>query len=134
MFGLLSDVPKEWIRRPFRCGCCSPEGRTEGGLRSSALDTTLQLVPVYPTPDGAAPLANWEHDIYEKSEAPAFMYEMIKANPHGIVLLGLGNMTNIATLFNTYPDATAYLFIGKNYIYMYITCIRMKGYDKMRAY
>lgn len=89
MFGLLSDVLKEWIRRPFRCGCCFQEGRTEGGLRGSALDTTLQPVPVYPTLDGAAALANWEHDFYEKSEAPAFMYEMIKANPHEFVLLGL---------------------------------------------
>ncbi|OZB92300.1 nucleoside hydrolase [Paenibacillus sp. XY044] len=70
----------------------------------AGLDTTLQPVPVYPTPDGAAALINWEHDIYEKSDAPAFMYEMIKANPHEIMLLGIGNMTNIATLFNTYPD------------------------------
>ncbi|WP_187292995.1 hypothetical protein [Paenibacillus sp. Y412MC10] len=53
------------------------------------MDTTLQPVPVYPTLDGAAALANWEHDFYEKSEAPAFMYEMIKANPHEFVLLGL---------------------------------------------
>nr|WP_145163664.1 nucleoside hydrolase [Paenibacillus terrae] len=75
----------------------------------AGLDTTLQPVPVYPTPDGAAALANWEHDIYEKSDAPAFMYEMIKANPHEIVLLGIGNMTNIATLFNTYPDVLSLL-------------------------
>ncbi|PQP88471.1 nucleoside hydrolase [Paenibacillus sp. AR247] len=75
----------------------------------AGLDTTLQPVPVYPTPDGAAALANWEHDIYEKSDAPAFMYGMIKANPHEIVLLGIGNMTNIATLFNTYPDVLSLL-------------------------
>lgn len=75
----------------------------------AGLDTTLQPVPVYPTPDGAAALVNWEHDIYEKSDAPAFMYEMIKANPHEIVLLGIGSMTNIATLFNTYPDALSLL-------------------------
>lgn len=70
----------------------------------AGLDTTLQSIPVYPTPDGAAALANWEHNTYERSDAPAFMYEMIKANPDEIVLLGIGNMTNIATLFNTYPD------------------------------
>lgn len=75
----------------------------------AGLDTTLQPVPVYPTPDGAAALVNWEHDIYEKSDAPAFMYEMIMANPHEIVLLGIGSMTNIATLFNTYPDALSLL-------------------------
>lgn len=44
------------------------DGRTEGGLRGSALDTTLQPVPVYPTPDGAAALANWEHDIIYRKE------------------------------------------------------------------
>ncbi|PCL93243.1 nucleoside hydrolase [Paenibacillus lautus] len=70
----------------------------------AGLDTTLQSIPVYPTPDGSAALANWEHNTYERSDAPAFMYEMIKANPDEIVLLGIGNMTNIATLFNTYPD------------------------------
>lgn len=70
----------------------------------AGLDTTLQSIPVYPTPDGAAALANWEHNTYERSDAPAFMYEMIKANPDEIVLLGIGNLTNIATLFNTYPD------------------------------
>ncbi|MGF6355067.1 purine nucleosidase [Paenibacillus sp. 4624] len=72
-------------------------------------DTTLQPVPVYPTPDGATALSNWEHHIYEKSDAPAFMYEMIRSNPHEIILLGIGNMTNIATLFNTYPDAPSLL-------------------------
>lgn len=75
----------------------------------AGLDATLQPVPVYPTPDGAAALVNWEHDVYEKSDAPAFMYEMIKANPHEIVLLGIGNMTNIATLFNIYPDSPSLL-------------------------
>lgn len=75
----------------------------------AGLDTTLQPVPVYPTPDGAAALANWEHDSYDKSDAPAFMYEMIKASPYEIVLIGIGNMTNIATLFNTYPDAISLL-------------------------
>ncbi|MDP9697693.1 nucleoside hydrolase [Paenibacillus polysaccharolyticus] len=77
----------------------------------AGLDTTLQPVPVYPKPDGAAALSNWEHDIYDKSDAPAFMYEMIRSHPREIVLLGIGNMTNIATLFNTYPDA-AYLLKG----------------------
>ncbi|WP_434756532.1 nucleoside hydrolase [Paenibacillus amylolyticus] len=34
---------------------------------------------------------------------------MIRSNPHEIVLLGIGNMTNIATLFNIYPDALSLL-------------------------
>ncbi|GGH80470.1 purine nucleosidase [Pullulanibacillus pueri] len=75
----------------------------------AGLDTTLQPVPVYPTPDGAVALASWDHDNYEKSDAPAFMYELITAHPHDIILIGIGNMTNIATLFNTYPDAPSLL-------------------------
>ena len=75
----------------------------------AGLDTTLQTVPVYPTPDGAAALQNWEHDIYKKSDAPAFMYQMIKEHPHEIILIGIGNMTNIATLFRDYPDTPSLL-------------------------
>ncbi|MFS0615740.1 nucleoside hydrolase [Lederbergia ruris] len=75
----------------------------------AGLDTTLQPVPVYPTPDGAAALQNWQHDTYEKSDAPAFMYQMITDHPHEIVLIGIGNMTNIATLFCDYPDTPSLL-------------------------
>lgn len=75
----------------------------------AGMDTTLQRVPVYPTPDGAAALKNWEYAIYEKADAPAFMYRKIKENPHEVVLIGIGNMTNIATLFETHADAPGLL-------------------------
>ncbi len=75
----------------------------------AGLDSTLQPVPVYPTPDGAAALANWRHDIFVKSDAPAFLYRKIKENPREVVLVGIGNMTNIATLFQVYPDAPSLL-------------------------
>ncbi len=75
----------------------------------AGLDSTMQPVPVYPTPDGAAALKFWQHSTYEKADAPAFLYQKIKANPHEIVLIGIGNMTNIATLFMTYPDAAGLL-------------------------
>lgn len=75
----------------------------------AGLDTTLQPVPVYPTPDGAHALENWPHKAFEKGNAPAFLYQKIKENPHEIILLGIGNMTNIATLFRTYPDAPGLL-------------------------
>ena len=71
----------------------------------AGMDSTLQPVPLYPTPDGAGALAHWRHDTFAKTDAPAFLYEKIKENPHEIVLIGIGNMTNIATLFRTYPDA-----------------------------
>ena len=75
----------------------------------AGLDSTLQPIPVYPTPGGAGALEFWEHHTYKKADAPAFLYRKIKENPHEIVLIGTGNMTNIATLFKTYPDAAALL-------------------------
>lgn len=68
-------------------------------------DSTLQPVPVYPTPDGASALKNWKHSIYKRSDAPAFMYQMIRNHPDEVILIGIGNMTNIATLFREYPDS-----------------------------
>ena len=75
----------------------------------AGLDVTMQPIPVYPTPDGAAALRFWEHGTYEKADAPAFLYQKIKENPHEVVLIGIGNMTNIASLFTTYPDAAGLL-------------------------
>ena len=75
----------------------------------AGLDTTMQPVSVYPTPDGADALAFWPHHSYEKADAPAFLAQKIKENPHEIVLIGIGNMTNIATVFSTYPDAAELL-------------------------
>lgn len=75
----------------------------------AGLDSTMSPVPVYPTPGGAGALEFWPHDTYEKSDAPAFMYQKIKENPNEIVLIGIGNMTNIASLFCRYPDAAGLL-------------------------
>lgn len=72
----------------------------------AGLDTALQPVPVYPAPDGASALAHWPHRNFEKADAPAFMYRKIKENPHEIILIGIGNMTNIATMLQKYPDAS----------------------------
>ena len=75
----------------------------------AGLDTTMQPIPLYPTPDGADALKFWPHDTYEKADAPAFLYQKIKENPHEMILIGIGNMTNIATLFTSYPDAAGLL-------------------------
>ena len=71
----------------------------------AGMDSTLQPIPLYPTPDGAGALENWQHDTFEKADAPEFLYQKIKENPHEVVLIGIGNMTNIATLFQTHLDA-----------------------------
>lgn len=75
----------------------------------AGLDSTMQPIPVYPTPDGAEALRFWPHSTYEKADASAFLYQKIQENPHEITLIGIGNMTNIATLFTTYPDAAGLL-------------------------
>lgn len=76
---------------------------------AAGLDATLQPVPVYPTPDGAEALPLWPHSDYEKTDAPGFLYRKIRENPHEIILIGIGCMTNIATLFTVYPDAAGLL-------------------------
>ncbi len=76
---------------------------------AAGFDTTLQPISVYPTPDGARALERWPHTEYTRVDAPAFLYRKIKAHPHEVVLIGIGNMTNIATLFRTYPDAPGLL-------------------------
>lgn len=71
----------------------------------AGLDTTMQPLPLYPTPDCAIRLEHWRHNTYSKKDAPAFLYQKIIENPHEVILLGIGNMTNIATLFRNYPYA-----------------------------
>lgn len=75
----------------------------------AGMDTTLQPIPVYPTPDGANALARWPHSIFAKGDAPAFLYQKIRENPHQVILIGIGNMTNIATVFRAHPDAPGLL-------------------------
>ncbi len=72
-------------------------------------DLPMRPIPLYPTPEGAAALCRWEHKNYQKSDAPAFLYEQIKTHPHEAVLVGIGNMTNIALLFSRHPDAPSLL-------------------------
>ncbi len=86
---------------------CKAAGKTVPIV--AGLDTTLQPIPVYPTPDGAAALENWRHDDFQKGDAPAFLYEKIRKNPNEIILIAIGNMTNVATLFQEHPDASSLL-------------------------
>lgn len=72
-------------------------------------DRPLQPIPLYPTPEGAAALERWPHACFKKEDAPAFLYRKIVENPHEIILIGIGNMTNIAALFRDHPDAPGLL-------------------------
>ena len=86
---------------------CKAAGRTVPIV--AGLDTTLQPIPIYPTPGGAVALENWMHDDFSKGNAPKFLYEKIKENPNEVILIAIGNMTNIATMFREHPDAPALL-------------------------
>ncbi|MCI5648553.1 MAG: nucleoside hydrolase [Fusicatenibacter sp.] len=103
LVGITTVCGKPEIRAAVADAICRTAGKKIPIV--AGLDSTMSPVPVYATPDGADALAFWPHDTYEKSDAPAFMYQKIKANPGEIILIGIGNMTNIATLFCRYPDA-----------------------------
>lgn len=45
---------------------------------AAGTDSTLQPIPLYPTPDGARALDNWRHDTFEKADAPEFLYNKTK--------------------------------------------------------
>ncbi|MDF2963711.1 MAG: ribonucleoside hydrolase RihC [Paenibacillus sp.] len=66
-----------------------------------------QLLPggLYPTPDGAVKLSNWEHGTsFQKYQAVDFMRKTIREHPHEISLLAIGHLTNIAMLFLLDPE------------------------------
>ncbi|MGI6706155.1 MAG: nucleoside hydrolase [Clostridia bacterium] len=60
----------------------------------------------HPIPEGAVNLKNWEHSkTFERNKAIDFLYETICRFPNEVYLLGIGSFSNIAALFQTYPDA-----------------------------
>ena len=107
LVGITTVCGDSEIRAAVADAICRTAGRKIPVV--AGLDTTMQPILVYPTPEGAAMLKFWPHNTYEKADAPAFLYQKLKENPHEIVLIGIGNMTNIATLFSTYSDAAGLL-------------------------
>lgn len=107
LIGITTVCGEPEIRASVASAICKAAGREIPIV--AGLDSTMSPVPVYPTPGGAGALAFWSHDTYEKSDAPAFLYQKIKENPGEIVLIAIGNMTNVATLFNRYPDSAGLL-------------------------
>lgn len=86
---------------------CQAAGRTVP--IAAGMDRPLQPIPVYPTPEGAGALQNWPHRHFQKGDAPGFLYQLIQKNAHEVILIGIGNMTNIAALCRQYPDAPGLL-------------------------
>lgn len=55
-------------------------------------------------------LPNWDHDTeFSRQGAIDFMAETIRANPHEVVLLAVGPMTNVGELFSKHPDTPGLL-------------------------
>ena len=103
LIGITTVSGQSEIRAEIADAICKVAGKTIPIV--AGMDTTLQPIPIYPTPDGANALKNWEYSDFAKGDAPKFLYEKIKSFPHEITLIGIGNMTNIAAMFQRYPDA-----------------------------
>ncbi|SDX87158.1 nucleoside hydrolase [Paenibacillus sp. CF384] len=68
-------------------------------------DNPIMPTSVYPTPDGASKLANWPHEKdFRANQAVDAMRAAIRENPHEILLLAVGHLTNIALLFLLDPE------------------------------
>ena len=69
-------------------------------------DDTLQPIGCYPTPEGEVALEHYNnYKKYSKGNAVDFLYDIIVKNPNEVIIIGIGNMTNIATLFIEHSDS-----------------------------
>ena len=58
-----------------------------------------------PQVPGSLILSKWEHDSnFSKKTSTEFIADLVREYPYQIVLLAVGPMTNIASLFLKYPD------------------------------
>lgn len=58
----------------------------------------------------ASVLPNWQHETeFGNQNAVEFLAETIRQNPHEVVLLAVGPMTNVARLFQEHPDTAQLL-------------------------
>ena len=76
LVGITTVCGEPEIRASVADAICQTVGRKIPIV--AGLDSTMQPVPVYPTPDGAGALEFWQHNTYEKENAPAFLYQKIK--------------------------------------------------------
>lgn len=107
LLGITSVCGESETRAEVADAICLAAGRRIPII--AGMDRPLQPIPMYPTPEGAQALARWPHDCYALGDAPEFMYGKICEHPHAVVLIGIGNMTNIAAMFERYPDAAGLL-------------------------
>ena len=107
LMGITTVCGEPGIRASIADAICKAAGKAIP--IAAGLDSTMSPARGYPTPGGAQALMHWKHDRYEKTDAPAFLYQKIREHPGEITLIGIGNMTNIATLLTRYQDAAGLL-------------------------
>lgn len=87
-------------------------------LASAICKTAEKEIPIIPGNEGrldgptrqpnvpqSSVLPNWPHDTsFTTQSAVDFMAETIEANPHEVILLAVGPMTNVADLFIQHPE------------------------------
>ena len=90
------------------------QGELRARLASVLCKVAGKRVPIYPGAEKplliaqnqtcaphAASLPRWDHDVdFLQGQAVSFMRDCIRSNPHEIVLLAIGPLTNIAALFS----------------------------------
>ena len=103
LLGITTVSGKAELRAKVADAICKAAGREIQIV--AGLDTTLQSVSAEPVPEGAKALTRWKHQSFSKGNAVDFLYQKIREFPHEVILIGIGNMTNIATLFRNYPDS-----------------------------
>lgn len=71
----------------------------------AGLDEPLAGKQLQPEAPQKEALSRWDHDTgYARGAAIDFMAETVRAHPGEIVLLTIGPLTNVATLFDAHPD------------------------------
>ena len=70
----------------------------------------LQIAQRQPEAKQAAALVNWSHETdFPEGKAIEFLAQTIEANPNEVILLTIGPLTNIANLFQAYPQVPGLL-------------------------
>ncbi len=106
----ITSVGGDAIRRAMVASAlCTAAGRKDIPIFPGR-SMPLVPIPVYPLPEGAGELENWPHQVYfEENRAVEFLRDTILSHPHQVNLLAIGNMTNIALLFQQYPQCVELL-------------------------
>ena len=101
----------------------SGEAEKRAMLASVLCKAAGRRVPIYPGAEpplrvhqrqGSAPqaaaLERWSHDArFPSGEAVPFLWDPIRRNPGEVVLLAIGPLTNVAHLFQRYPEVASLL-------------------------